>query len=184
MTARGQCPAVPTPGHGTVGHLRSTRDSRWDSCGTVDLKALARKVLQRDTPWDSQRDSTTKTVPTVRAALGQRDSWDAMDWRDWITERAAILEFDGGLSRAEADRRAFEYTLIEWLNRHPHQGNLGICAGCGDAMYDQASDWRTLADSASVHYGGLWGLRCMERYALGRRKEAADALRQMGIGAP
>jgi hypothetical protein len=34
-----------------------------------------------------------------------------MDWRiDW-EERAAILEYDGGLSRKEADRRAFNEIL-------------------------------------------------------------------------
>lgn len=37
-----------------------------------------------------------------------------MDWRiDW-EERAAILEYDGGLSREEADKRAF----TEIVDRH------------------------------------------------------------------
>lgn len=36
-----------------------------------------------------------------------------MEWRIEFEERAAILEYDGGLSREEADRRA----LVEILRR-------------------------------------------------------------------
>lgn len=37
-----------------------------------------------------------------------------MEWRIEYEERAAILEYDGGLRREEADRRAF----VEILKRH------------------------------------------------------------------
>jgi hypothetical protein len=33
-------------------------------------------------------------------------------------ERAAILEFDGGFARADAERKAFEYTLTEGDHYH------------------------------------------------------------------
>ena len=107
--------------------------------------------------------------------------WDAGDWRDWITERAAILEHDGGFSRTEADRRAFEHVLIEWLNRHPFQGDPGVCAGCGDSIDDRGNGWRPLGDGATVHYAGPWGMRCIERHGLRRRGEAVAALARLGI---
>ena len=34
-----------------------------------------------------------------------RDGWSAEDWRSFFEERAAIAEFDGGLSRTEAELR-------------------------------------------------------------------------------
>ena len=37
-----------------------------------------------------------------------------------LSERAAIVEFDGGLPRAEAEARAFACCVAEWLNRQPH----------------------------------------------------------------
>ncbi|MHC4618380.1 MAG: hypothetical protein ACYTEQ_11580 [Planctomycetota bacterium] len=39
-----------------------------------------------------------------------------MDWRIEYEERAAILEYDGGFSRAEANRRAFE-EILERISR-------------------------------------------------------------------
>jgi hypothetical protein len=39
-----------------------------------------------------------------------------MDWRIEYEERAAILQFDGGLSRNEADRRAFK-EILERIKR-------------------------------------------------------------------
>lgn len=110
--------------------------------------------------------------------------WDGDDWRAWITERAAILEHDGGLSRDEADRRAFEHALVEWLNRHPPQPDPGRCAGCGNPINESGTDWRPLADAAIIHYAGPWGLHCMEQHGLRRREEAAAALAASGLRPP
>ena len=53
-------------GGGTVGHLRSERPRSGKVSGTVsgtvDLKSLARLVLDRDTRRDNKRDSTGKEV--------------------------------------------------------------------------------------------------------------------------
>ena len=40
--------------------------------------------------------------------------WPAPDSWEWIEERAALLEFDGGVSGDEANRRAFEM----WFRRY------------------------------------------------------------------
>ena len=39
-------------------------------------------------------------------SLPYRAGWDEEDWQAAFDERAAILEFDGGLSRADAERLA------------------------------------------------------------------------------
>src|SRR5262245_26512453 len=37
-----------------------------------------------------------------------RDGWSAQGWQVSFDERAGIIEFDGGLSRAEAEAKAFD----------------------------------------------------------------------------
>ena len=57
-----------------------------------------------------------------------------MTGEDWIVlfeERAAIIEFEGGLSRREAERRAFECTLTVWRDLVPAVHAIGVCAHCG-----------------------------------------------------
>jgi hypothetical protein len=39
---------------------------------------------------------------------------EAEYWRDFFDERAAHREFDGGYSRAEAERLAFGEMILEW----------------------------------------------------------------------
>ena len=53
-------------------------------------------------------------------------------WVDRYEERAAILEFDAGLTRAEAEARAWEFMLVEWQDENPPK-SLGpdACAQCG-----------------------------------------------------
>src|SRR5438105_3680208 len=56
--------------------------------------------------------------PEILAVLSARcgesiPNADVVDSWEWIEERAAILEFDGGLTRDEAGHRAFEL----WFNR-------------------------------------------------------------------
>ncbi len=120
-----------------------------------------------------------KNEQVARARGG--DTWDADGWRDWITERAAILEFDCGLPRLVADRQAFQHAIVEWLNRHPTMTDPHVCAGCGGTINEAGTDWRPLADGATVHYGGGHRLNCWERHGARRRVEAEAALAALGV---
>ena len=60
------------------------------------------------------------------------DGWSAEDWQAYFDERAGIIEFDGGLLRAEAETQAFEACVVEWLNRNPVCSQPGRCLDCGD----------------------------------------------------
>ena len=74
-----------------------------------------------------------------------RDGWSAEDWQVYFDERAGIAEFDGGLPRAEAETRAFECCLVEWLNRNPVCSPSGRCLECGgrDDTYDKLLPYGT-----------------------------------------
>jgi hypothetical protein len=61
------------------------------------------------------------------------DGWSADDWQAFFDERAGTTEFDGGLSRAEADAQALACCIVEWLNRNPTPSVAGRCAWCGYA---------------------------------------------------
>jgi hypothetical protein len=62
-----------------------------------------------------------------------RDGWSAEDWLLFFEERAAIVEFDGRLSRTEADAQALACCIVEWLNRDPAPSAPGRCAWCCQA---------------------------------------------------
>ena len=47
------------------------------------------------------------------------NGWAAADWHAFFDERAGIAEYDGGLSRSEAEDQAFTCSVSEWLNRNP-----------------------------------------------------------------
>ena len=55
----------------------------------------------------------------VRMLRPTEVGWSAADWQVFFDERASIAEFDGGLSRADAEAQAFGCCVIEWLDRHP-----------------------------------------------------------------
>ena len=48
----------------------------------------------------------------VALLLPARDGWSAEDRQVFFDERAGILEFDGGLSRSEAEAQAFECCMV------------------------------------------------------------------------
>ena len=62
-------------------------------------------------------------------------TWSAEDWRAFFGERAGIAEFDGGLSRAEAEACAFAHCLAEWLNHNSMYSPPGHCFDCGGYSY-------------------------------------------------
>ena len=66
-----------------------------------------------------------------RALKGETDDpWDADDYRCFYDERAGIAEFDGGLTRGQAEAAAFEAVVAEWLDRHRQPSPPGQCAWC------------------------------------------------------
>jgi hypothetical protein len=62
----------------------------------------------------------TKTVSEA-AARCPGDPFTDPSHHEWFEERAAILEFDAGYSRADAERIAMELT-IEYFNKDKNNG--------------------------------------------------------------
>jgi hypothetical protein len=59
------------------------------------------------------------------------ERWSVDDWQVFFAKRAGISGFDGGVPRREAEARAFEACVVEWLNRNPAPSQAGRCAWCG-----------------------------------------------------
>ena len=109
------------------------------------------------------------------------DGWSAEDWQVFFDERAGIVEFDGGLPRAEAEARAFACCVVEWLNRNPERSPAGRCLGCGDR--EHAHD--PLLPYGVEPTGHVWlHSRCWPAWYEARKAKAVSALTAMGISAP
>ena len=109
----------------------------------------------------------------------RRDGWSADDWQAFFDERAGITEFDGALSRAEAEAQALTCCIVEWLNRNPTPSAPGRCAWCGHAESN---------DAVVLPYGvepgtHIWlHAECWPAWQDTRRSQAREALARMGIG--
>jgi hypothetical protein len=107
-----------------------------------------------------------------------RDGWSGEDWRAYFDERAAIAEFDGGLSRDEAEARAFACCVAEWLNRNSVRSPPGRCLGCGEAEHGQDP----LLPFGTEVTGVAWlHSRCWAAWHASRKAEARAALSTFGI---
>ena len=102
-----------------------------------------------------------------------RDGWSAEDWQVYFDERAGIAEFDGRLSRAEAEARAFECCVAEWLNRNPVCSSPGHCLECGGSEHK----WDKLLPYGTEPTGRAWlHLRCWETWHANRKAKAVATL--------
>jgi hypothetical protein len=104
---------------------------------------------------------------------------DAETWRADFEERAAILEFELGLSREEADRQAFIYAVEKWLVSHPEPPRE-VWRGCAHCLDDdaEASPLITLpvrGGTTVLHAG------CVTAWQAYRGADAESALMRMGI---
>ena len=101
-------------------------------------------------PWTeieetSNRAAKVAKVAKVQTTVSSRGSrpnsaaWDGSDWQSYFDERAAIAEIDGKLSQSEAEARAYQCTIVEWLNRNSAPSEPGRCVWCGkkDSTYCQ-----------------------------------------------
>jgi hypothetical protein len=109
------------------------------------------------------------------------NGWSAADWHAFFDERAGIAEFDDGLSRSEAEDHAFACSVSEWLNRNPVTSPAGRCVACGDREYG----YDPLLPYGVEPTGHAWlHSRCWEAWHAARKREAAAALKAMGVGKP
>ena len=103
-----------------------------------------------------------------------RDGWSAEDWQAYFDERAGIAEFDGGLSRAEAEAHAFECCVVEWLNRN--SGLLARPAAVSDAV-KSSNTHDQLLPYGTEPTGHAWlHSRCWAAWHANRKADAVAAL--------
>ena len=108
----------------------------------------------------------------------RRDGWSADDWQAFFDERAGITEFDGGLSRAEAEAQAFACCIVEWLNQHPAPSAPGRCAWCGNAE-SRSAVVLPFGTEPGTH---TWlHAECWSNWHRARKTNAIAALGTMGI---
>lgn len=98
------------------------------------------------------------------------------DWRDFFEERAAILEFDGGLSHEKADRLAYESCVVGLANTMPTKYPQDRCSACGTHLGPQQGlplgDHAIVCDSA-----------CHTQHRCQQREQAEQQLAGWGIAA-
>src|SRR5438309_11134691 len=99
---------------GTVGQNQKNGDMGGTGAGTTSLKALAAKVLHRDTHWDKAGTTAPNSCPTASEPVGQtfepvppvphglHNKPTVADVDD-PEERAAIVEHDGNVPRTWAE---------------------------------------------------------------------------------
>ena len=106
------------------------------------------------------------------------DGWNTEDWQVYFDERAGIAEFDGGLSRSQAEAQAFACCVTEWMNRNPQMSSPDRCLACGGN--DSTND--PLLPFGTDSHGHAWlHSRCWPAWHAGRRLNAVTALNAMGI---
>jgi hypothetical protein len=114
----------------------------------------------------------------LRLLHSSLEGWSAEDWQVFFNERAAICEFDGGLSRPGAEGCAFACCVSEWLNRNTTPSAHGHCLSCigGDRDGDPLLPFGTETS------GHAWVHRsCWPAWHQAREAEAVAALISMGI---
>jgi hypothetical protein len=127
-----------------------------------------------------------ESVAQVAQVAQENDSagtivWDAEGWRVYFAERSSIAEYDGGLSRLEAETRAYECCAAQWMNLNPPP-EIGPerCVECGEPMDENAALPFLTGDG-----GHIWMHdHCHDEWMKRRRAKAASALRCMGINPP
>ena len=62
----------------------------------------------------------------LRLLRPANDIWSPADWQALFEERAAIAEFDGGLSRTQAEAHALAHCAAEWLERQGADLRLSV----------------------------------------------------------
>ncbi len=153
-----------------------------------DVARAGNTRATRATPTCQENQGVTLSVAHVAHVAHEKDrtlhgtdgsGWDAEDWGTFFDERAGIAEHDGGLRRAEAEARAWEWTVAEWLNQHMPRSESDRCAWCGTSNRNGAGVVVPFGTEAAGH---VWlHPECHGPFMARRRAEAEAALAALGV---
>lgn len=108
------------------------------------------------------------------------DGWSALDWLTFFCERTRIAAVRG-LTKNEAEARAFACCIVEWLNRNPVRSPSSHCLGCGQSEHSH----EPLLPFGTEPTGYAWlHARCWPAWHESRKAEAVAALAALGIKKP
>ena len=132
------------------------------------------------------RGATERWVPLLRRVKPaietllkreMRHGWNSADWIAYYNERAAVREYDGGMTRAEAEAAAIEDCIVEWLDQAHTTTPAGVCAHCG-----RDGQVETVLPHGTERAGHVWMHgRCWPAWYAGRKSDALAAFSAMGL---
>lgn len=119
-------------GNGTVEQDHNLGNTQWNTNGTLSLKDLANKVLERNKSWNKSGTNPSKSVPLAaqnvplsgtRSETDHTPRYDAFSYE--FEERVAIAEYDGHQNPLQAEHIAYLGAFINLLStlaeNDPHQ---------------------------------------------------------------
>jgi hypothetical protein len=100
------------------------------SSNGVSLKKNGRQIVLEG-PESVITDALVDKLRELKSDLLRNlGDWDSGDWQEYYDERASIAKFEGGAPTVEAERRAYQFCIVEWLNQNPEATTPGQCAHC------------------------------------------------------
>ena len=146
----------------------------------IEAKGTRLRLRAAQPPPAELLTELAKHKPAIISLLRPVDDcWSGDDYRALFDERAAIAEFDGHLTRAEAENTALESCIVGWLDRHPVITDPEQCVWCEGAEKP---------DCPVVPFGAGHGVKawlhpeCWQDWFEHRRQGAVVALLRFGIG--
>jgi hypothetical protein len=142
----------------------------------ADLKLRAPSPPPPDVLARPKRDK----AEIIRLLCPARRIWSARDWLAFFEERAAVAEFDGGLTRSDAEAQAFEACVVEYINRNLMTSPPGYCSACGGSKNNHDA----ILPFGPGPRGHCWlHSDCWFFWQAAQRREALAFLGGIGIGA-
>jgi len=115
----------------------------------------------------------------LRSHCADDNEWLAEDWQTYFSEGAAIIEFDGGISRPEAEVQALACCVTEWMKQHPIVSLSDHCLVCGGG---KGTNDHLLPHGTAIPEDGWLCSNCWPDWLESRKIEAISAVMAMGIG--